>query len=398
MQFERQLKGMTRPQAMAWLSKNPKARKMRDDYLSDVMGNWGALTDFERSLSHLIIFYPFVRMSVAWTLSTFPKRHPLKAAALHFLAQQNAEKIQNLMGGDPSFFTGWAQAPIYSGRGENLGQPSAMLPLHRIAPGSNTIIEAMGGDASPRDFLRAVNPFIGALFAGVGGYDQLTGRQLYPQHHKVSIPEMARNYGSQMLNMVGILRIANTAVGKDWIKMVGDRDITGAQMLFDQLADHELLRAIAPFIPNKTSKERQKAELGRLMGRSFDKPDWATEVQPALLKLQRANQKDIRGTKAEENVLRYLDALVAKNQLAKAYEHYGIPAPPGLKEPWNSASGAASDMQIPKGWGGDADPKGILEYIQDIQKQGKKGGYKTTSVRRIKRLRRARSRSLMGNS
>jgi hypothetical protein len=382
MKFERQLAGKTRPQAMAWLAKNPKARKMRDDYLSDVMGNWDALTSMERSISHLVIFYPFVRMSVAWTLSTFPKAHPLKAAGLHFLAQQNAEKIQDLLGGDPSFFTGWAQAPIYSGRGKNLGQPSSMLPLHRIAPGSNTLIEALGGDASPRDFLRAANPFLGAAVAGIGGYDQLTGRNLLPQYSKVSIEEMARNYGAQMLNMVGVLRIANTAIGKEWIKKVGGRDVTGAQMLFDQLAGNTLVRAITPFVPNRTSKERQKAEIGRLMARSFDKPDWVTEVQPALLKLQKANQKDIRGTKAEENILRYLDALVAKNQLAKAYEHYGIPAPPGLKEPWASASDAASDVVIPKTW------NAAMEKAKDAG----------LPYRRTRKLRRARARSLMGNS
>jgi hypothetical protein len=317
-------------------------------------------------------------MSVAWTLSTFPKRHPLRAAGLHFLAQQNAEKVQQMLGGDPSFFTGWAQAPLY----DDQGKASGLLPLHRIAPGSNTIFEAMGGDASPRDFLRAANPFLGAAFASIGGYDQLSGRNLFPQYHKVSAEEMFRNYGGQLANMVGVIRIADKIIGKKWIQKAGVKDETGAQRLFDMLAGDVVLRSIVPFVPNETSKERQKAELGRLMQRSFDKPDWATEVQPALLKLQKKGQKNIRNTKAEENILRYLDAIVAKNQLTKAHEHYGVPLPQGLKEPWASASDASSDVVLPKTW-------------NQAMEKAKEAGL---PYRRLRKLRRARARERMGNS
>jgi hypothetical protein len=381
MKHEKALKGKTRAQAMAWYAKHPEKRKELDNYMSDVMGNWDALTDFERSLSHYVTFYPFVRMSVAWTLSTFPKAHPLRAAALHFLAQQNAEKLEQTVG-SPSFFTGWASAPLYSGRGENLGEPSSLIPLHRMAPGSNTLVEALGGDASPRDFLRAVNPFLGMLASGVGGYDQMTGRNLLPQYAKVSVTDMAKNLAGQGLNMVGVLRIANEIVGKDTIKKVGGRPVTGTQELFDILAGDKILRSIVPFVPNKTSKERQKAEIGRLLSRKFDKPDWASEVQPALQDLQKRGITDLRNTKAEENILRYLDALVAENQLEKVYKKYGIPPPKGLKAQYDAASGAASDIVLGKTWN------------ESMEKAIEAG----LPRRRLRRERRARSRRLMANS
>jgi hypothetical protein len=174
----RQLKAMRgKPlrEQLSYIADHPKLADRYQRYLDDVMGNWTALTKNERVASQLMIFYPFLRMSLRWTFYAFPKHHPIRAAALAYLSQQNATEIKRLLGGDPSYFTGWLKVPVSLGNGKH-----DYVPLSRIVPGANAITEALGGGIEgPKGTvaLRTVQPTIGAVITLASGVNPLTGKQ-----------------------------------------------------------------------------------------------------------------------------------------------------------------------------------------------------------------------------
>lgn len=162
---------------MEYIAEHPELSKRYQSYLDDVMGNWSALTHNERIASQLVIFYPFIRMSLRWTFYSFPKRHPIKAATMAYLAQSNATQLKQLYGHDPSFFTGWAQVPLHL---TAHGKPHGVIPLERIAPGSNALIETLGEDTEKpigAAALRVMQPGLVALETAITGVDPLSGEQ-----------------------------------------------------------------------------------------------------------------------------------------------------------------------------------------------------------------------------
>src|SRR5690606_20992605 len=138
----KKLAGMPLHEQLSWLSRNRKQMDRLADYLDDVMGNWTAFTRFERRFGPAVMFLPFVRMSLRWAFWSFPKRHPIKAEILYFLAQRNAEEIEQITGNTAEWID-YAH-PILHGEG---GQPEEVLPIgHRLVPGLNAIVEAVGAD------------------------------------------------------------------------------------------------------------------------------------------------------------------------------------------------------------------------------------------------------------
>ncbi len=160
---------------LSFIADHPKLADRYQTYLDDVMGNWTALTKNERVASQLMIFYPFLRMSLRWTFYAFPKHHPIRTATLAYLSQQNATEIKRLMGGDPSYFTGWLKVPIHLG-----GKDVSYVPLARIVPGANAPLEALGGGIEgPKGTvaLRTAQPGVGAAATLATGVNPLTGKQ-----------------------------------------------------------------------------------------------------------------------------------------------------------------------------------------------------------------------------
>ena len=169
----RKIKDKPLSEQLAYWSDHPKVAEKYQTYLDDVMGNWSALTQNERVASQLVIFYPFMRMSLRWTLYSFPKQHPIKAAIAYWLAQQNAEELHRLLQGDPSFFTEWANVPLHLGPNE-----VEELPLARAAVGASAPIEAAGGATDlGKGALRSLQPAVAAAITAMTGVNPLSGEQ-----------------------------------------------------------------------------------------------------------------------------------------------------------------------------------------------------------------------------
>jgi hypothetical protein len=383
----RRLKGKSLDDQLAYFANNPKAAAKLEGYVDDVMGNWTALTHKERVASAFVIFYPFVRMSLEWTLLTFPARHPLKASILHFLAQQNAEQVENLLGGKPSFFTQWATVPLYAGED---GAPTSLLPLARIAPGSNALIEAVGDLDGPRDLLRLANPAISALAAATGQYDPLSGKNIGEEYEEPSYGAFFRSLASTAGYLPAPLRALDIATGRKASRALKGKDETPTSQLFDKLNEDALIRSLVPFIPQRTAKEREKQDIGRLLDRAYAASDGDLGEAFANAAHDLAQGK---GEKAQEDFVKVLDALVASNRLQRLYRQKGIDAPSFKSQVKEMAKrngitvdqaealvfGQLPDFQRHKPWN---------EILETAQTAG-------LPVKRLKKLRRARARSLM---
>jgi hypothetical protein len=169
------MKGKPLHEQLAYISDHPKLADRYATYLNDVMGDWMSLTKNERVASQLMIFYPFLRMSLRWTFYAFPKHHPIRAATLAYLSQQNEVEVKRLLGGDPSYFTAWMKVPVSLGNGER-----AWVPLSRIVPGANAPLEALGGGVEgPKGTvaLRTAQPVVGAAATLATGVSPLSGKQ-----------------------------------------------------------------------------------------------------------------------------------------------------------------------------------------------------------------------------
>src|SRR5690606_11946182 len=168
----KKLAGMPLHEQLAWISRNRKTMDRLADYLDDVMGNWTAFTRFERAFGPGVMFYPFVRMSFRWAFWSFPKRHPIRAQILYFLAQRHSEEIEKITGNKADWID-YAH-PILFGEG---GKPEEVLPIgHRLVPGLNAIVEAIGSDNLTGIF-RSLNPGLSTLIYGGSLVDPMSGRQ-----------------------------------------------------------------------------------------------------------------------------------------------------------------------------------------------------------------------------
>lgn len=132
------------------------------------LGNWTDLTKFERGLSRVIFFYPFVRFSINWTFRTFPKRHPARYAILTTLGVANAEMVERYFG-KPNFANEWAMVPLFGGPN---GEVTSAIPLNRYIPGGNAFVEAgMGQGNLLFNVTKALNPLYGIGFRMAAGRD-----------------------------------------------------------------------------------------------------------------------------------------------------------------------------------------------------------------------------------
>jgi hypothetical protein len=280
----REMEGKSLREQLNYFAKNPEARLKIEKYTDSVMGNWTALTHNERVAGHLVIFFPFVRMSVEWVFHTFPREHPLKAAALNFLAQENADQLKRALRGDPSFFSDWASAPLYSGEG---GAPGGLLPLSRVAPGANTLVEAVGQDAgSVAGYVRALNPFIGGAISAVEGTDPLTGRSL-TGGEPVSIPQALGIFGATLAALPAPVRWGDLIADRKVSNFLKGKDTSDLSRLFaaiDEPKGAKLLRStIAPLMPRDVAREALKAHVGRLVDAKYgDNKDAAAAASAEL--------------------------------------------------------------------------------------------------------------------
>lgn len=276
----RDLEGLPLAKQLDYIAEHPSLSRAYQSYLDDVMGNWSALTKNERIASQLVIFYPFIRMSLRWAFLTYPRRHPIRLAMLSYLGQQNAVTLERLLGGAPSYFSQWAMIPVDIGNGE-----TQLVDLSRIAPGSNAVVEALGegGSAALTAPLRVVQPVVGAMIAAATGVDRLTGEQ----------PEVEGGAKSQLLER-GALALGQllmlsplTRVPAERVVPEGEKPTDAAvpivgplfgsterkdslSKLFAKLrevdtAKRTIRQAGISFLPKKADYERDIARLGRIL-------------------------------------------------------------------------------------------------------------------------------------
>lgn len=169
--IDKKLQGMSTRDAQLYLARNPREAARLADYMEDVMGNWTALSKVEGAIAPWVAFYPYLRYSLRWTFYGFPRRHPIRASILYFLAQQNANQLEKMLGGKPSVWLDYA-FPVITVDGEQQSIPGGA----RISPALSALVESVGLD-DPQKLLTAINPVVGAVARGFTGTDPFTGER-----------------------------------------------------------------------------------------------------------------------------------------------------------------------------------------------------------------------------
>lgn len=330
-----QMKGKTLTEQANWVASHPKWANRYQSYLDDVMGNWSALTKNERVAAQAMIFYPFVRMSLRWTFYAFPKRHPIKAAMLYWLGQQNAQEVHKLLHGDPSYFTQWAMVPIDLGEGKKKG---GFLDLSRIAPGSNALIEALGGSSEgPKGIAAAklAQPALAALGTAIYGVSPLSGKQ-----------EGGSGWNAlgQMLSLSPLSRVGGEALvpaGRKKGPGLGSLPIVGSfsterQEALDKLSaklrgagtvQRYARTLIAPPLPKDVGKEADAALLGRVLKAFAKNSSSAQDELAQKVAFGKRPSAGMRGVKAalKQKAAMELEYERAQAELNRLFDKYGIP-------------------------------------------------------------------------
>lgn len=336
------MKGKSLKEQADWVAQHPKWANHYQSYLDDVMGNWAALTKNERVAAQAMIFYPFVRMSLRWTFYAFPKRHPIKAAMLYWLGQQNAQEVHKLLGGDPSYFTQWAMVPIDFGEGKKKG---GFLDLSRIAPGSNALVEALGGSSEgPKGIAAAklAQPVLAALGTAVYGVSPLSGKQEGGS---------GWNALAQLLSLSPISRVAGEATvpagrkksgGPGQVPIIGSFS-TERQEALDKLsgklrgygsAERYARTLIAPPLPKDVTKEADSAKLGRVLkafsqnsssARDALSVEYATRMKNAVEEGNRRALPAMKKERDERLLAMEAEYEEANHVLDKLFHKYKIP-------------------------------------------------------------------------
>lgn len=165
-QVKKKLKGMSPAEQQAYLLRNPKTARALENYLDDVMGNWRAISSREEFAASAIAFYPYVRYALKTAFWGFPKRHPIKTSMLYFLAQLNANELEEIVGeGKPIEWLNYA-FPVVSMDGDRTVTPGAA----RVAPALSVVAEAIGTNNLSRIF-GGLSPFLGAGYTAASGLD-----------------------------------------------------------------------------------------------------------------------------------------------------------------------------------------------------------------------------------
>lgn len=169
--IDQKLRKMSTKDAQLYMARNPREAARLYDYMEDVMGNWTALSKTEGALAPFVAFYPYLRYSIRWTFYGFPRRHPARASVLYFLAQQNANQLEKMLGGKPEVWLDYA-FPVITVDGEQRDVPGGA----RFSPALSVLAESVGLD-DPARLGGALNPIIGALFRAATGTDSFTGER-----------------------------------------------------------------------------------------------------------------------------------------------------------------------------------------------------------------------------
>ncbi len=175
------LRKVPEAQRADWLVSHPQFHQHYQTLMERALGSWNHLSSAERNMQAAVIFYPFLRASSRWFLWTAPLHTPLRYAVIANLAQSNnvlMDKLQKSTG-SAAYLTQYGEVPLYgTGPGfidPTTGKPSGIsgaVNLYRIAPGGNTLLEAIGGGGSLfSQGASVVQPAVGNTMAALAGQD-----------------------------------------------------------------------------------------------------------------------------------------------------------------------------------------------------------------------------------
>ncbi|MGH2761432.1 MAG: hypothetical protein ACRDLD_02440 [Thermoleophilaceae bacterium] len=313
------LRKLSFPEQVSYYARHPEAAEEIARGVRDTLGDWVTLSSRERGLAAVTVFYPFLRFSLRWAFVSLPRRHPIKAMILLNLAQQNAQELEELLGGPPSLFTKYGLAVTHSGQE---GEPIKAIDTARFNPGANALIEAIGGgsrDMNLATLARPLQPAIGTALAAVGGYDPFTGEPT----SEPATTLIAR----QLLGLSPISRAYQDELGL--------RSDSAVAKLFRKIADQDLSLAEStlPVVVRDLRRERQSAALGRLLDAS-EKPEISgiirEQIVPAVEAGADAKRTGRRQGRRAASQIR--DAQEASDELQRILRAEGLADDPATQQ------------------------------------------------------------------
>ncbi len=319
-EIQKQIGHLKPKEQLAYLAERPELLDRYTKRLNDAMGGWTNLTRTgkfpETARAAMLVFYPFLRMSLQWPLK-YAVNHPIKGTALAYLAAENNWALRKALEGEPSFLN-YAQIPVY-GVGEN-GKPT-VINLARAAPGGNALVAAVQGSGS---LLGALQPVLAAGITGATGQGPLGPIEGGVLAH-------VKAGAASILSLSPYIRAADTlagqkASGQSEFGILGRRAnvaVEPLQALESKLKGDkggQLVRSLGfPFAAQDIEKERDKAKLGRILG---DLSKYGSDAQSKVQATSYGDERGVRKTvvgmqKKYDKAHGELEALYKKHGLGK---------------------------------------------------------------------------------
>ena len=254
------MRGLSKEEQLVELAENPAMREAADELMISVdrlLGNWTAMSPFERKLSQFVIFYPYTRYSLDFILRTFPSDHPIRYTLATQIGQWNAEQLEELLTESPGFFTDWLQAPIYGGPE---GEATALTPFSRITVGGNTLVEGIGDSSSLWQVVtRSMHPIPGALLNVAAGKDK------YGENPNPFDTDPSSGWEDIRDEIFGLSPLSRTAQRAGLLP--GPQSMYEAAPGDESGRDYAVRAGLFPFLPRKMKDEKTQAEIGELWDR-----------------------------------------------------------------------------------------------------------------------------------
>ena len=267
------MKDMSYAERLRYIDSNSHLWVEHQRRLDDTLGNWSALTMVEKQGAVALIFLPFLRFSLRWTMYAAPKNHPVRFSAAAVAASINAWELKEDVGGEDLGGL-WNYANI---RGIGLGSdfpfvkvgPEVETNMAGWLPASNSVLEAAGGD---RGLLQtALAPFSPAFsipISALAHQDPFTGEPL-PQQSAAGIildgiknlTAPSRAYFQAQGQMNDIKAFYEATEGRPWPEDGGKVNLGP----LGEIDPGRFMNELIPGISNTAGKQAARREMSLLL-------------------------------------------------------------------------------------------------------------------------------------
>lgn len=312
-------KGKSREELWTWLSTTKEGKRELQklaSYVDDVQGNWTAFTRYERAFAPFVIFYPFLRYSLRWTLWTFPKTHPVAATIAYTLGSVNANELEKVLGAKPASPLSYSWPVVADAEGKRSVLPGGS----RIAPGQSVVQQAIAG-GKPSQLVGGLNPILGAALTGLGGPGPFGDK-----------PEKAGWAAvDQLLSLPAPLRLADVKSEKvaAMFGLTRPQPESVIAIAFEKLDPNKKLRqGLLPSVPQSAKEARMSNRLSRALSEASansksKREDVAGDDSLTVKERQRKiKEMKARSDKAKAAIDGVLKSLGLDKENSEAYERY----------------------------------------------------------------------------